>query len=84
MRVKFYIFYVCDDNFVYAVYVKSKYIEYMYVVYGVLRNMINMSSRLVLFAIFANLDLNMYFFPLSLRLKSIQKGLNCINSKFLI
>lgn len=61
MRVKFHIFYVCDENFIYVVYVKNIYVKYVEVMHEALRNIIRMSNRLVLFA---NLDMNMYlFFP---------------------
>lgn len=59
MRVKFHIFYVCEENLIHVVYVKSICVKYVEVIHGALRNTIKMSNRVVLFA---NLDLNIYLF----------------------
>jgi len=59
IRVKFHIFYVCEEKFIYVVYVKNIYVKHVEVMHGILRTLIKLSNRL---ALFANLDLNMYLF----------------------
>lgn len=80
MRIKFHIFYICDENFIYVIYVKNIYVKYVEVMHGVLRNIIKISNRIVLFA---NPDLNMYPFFYFFKVREYSKKIELYQQQIL-
>lgn len=80
MRIKFHIFYICDENFIYVIYVKNIYVKYVEVMHGVLRNIIRISNRIVLFA---NPDLNMYPFFYFFKVREYSKKIELYQQQIL-